>query len=212
MEKRDKGIRYKIKWFLNIIKNGLFLHGIRNTFAKIGLDFMPYYWELGSINIEPPQIRDDNSKYELSVFGVKEITYIKNNVIGIDHKDLMSDLNNGSTCLGIKYNGEIAIYSFIKHQTFLFRDREFIINPTESYVHNTYTFENYRGRNLAPYLRYQSYQYFKDKGITKYYSISEYFNKPTLRYKRKLNVKPLKLYLSVILFKKWSFNFTLKTY
>ena len=212
MEAGKKTFFDKIIWISNIIKNGLFWHGIRNTLAKIGLDFMPYFWEIGSIDIEPPRIRDDESKYKLSVFGEEEITYIKKNVIGISHKDLMSDLKNGDTCLGIKKGDKISVYSFIKHETFSIRGREFELKPSEGYVHNTYTFEDFRGKNLAPYLRYQSYQYLKGKGIDTYYSISEYFNKPTLKYKKKLNVKPLELYLSVILFKRWVFNFTLKSY
>ena len=188
------------------------MQAIRNNLAKIGFDFMPYFWEIGSIDIEPPRIRDDESKYQLSVFGEEEITFIKNNVIGIAHKNLMNDLKNGDTCLGIKNEEEISVYSFIKHQTFSFRGRKFEIKPLEGYIHNTYTFEAFRGRNLAPYLRYQSYEHLKAKGIDKYYSISEYFNKPTLKYKKKLNIKPQKLYLSVILFKRWVFNFTLKSY
>jgi hypothetical protein len=212
MEAGNSDLSYKFKWISKIIKNGLFWHGIRNTFAKIGFDFMPYFWEIGSIDITPPRIRDDESKYQLSVFGEKEITFIKKTVIGIAHKDLMNDLKNGDTCLGIKKNEKIAIYSFIKHQSFSFRGRDFVMKPHEAYVHNTYTFEAYRGKNLAPYLRYQSYEYLKNKGINTYYSISEYLNKPALRYKKKLNVKPLKLYLNVTLFKRWVFNFILKSY
>jgi len=212
MEAGKKNLFYKIKWFFNIVENGLFWHGIRNTMAKIGLDFMPYYWEIGSIDIEAPKIRDDKSKYQLSIFEDQEITYIKNNVLGIGHKDLRNDLKNGDTCLGIKYEDEIAVYSFVKHNNFSFRDRNFVLKPSEAYIHNTYTFEAFRGKNLAPYLRYQCYEYFKSKDVKNYYSISEYFNKPTLKYKRKINVKPKKLYLSIVLFKRRVFNFTLKSY
>lgn len=212
MESSEKSLSYKIKWISNIVKNGLFWHGVRNRLAKIGFDFMPYFWEIGSIDIEPPKIRDDQSKYHLSLFKEKEIAFIKKNVIGIAHKDLINDLKNGDTCLGIKKGDKISVYSFIKHQPFSFRGRKFNIKPSEGYVHNTYTFEAFRGKNLAPYLRYQCYEYLKSKGINRYYSISEYFNKPTLRYKQKLNVKPLKLYLNITLFKKWVFNFTLKSY
>ena len=212
MEANKKGVFYKIKWICTIINNGLFWHGVRNRFAKIGLDFMPYFWELGSPNIEPPKIRGEDSEYQLSAFSEKEINFIKNNVIGIEHKDLIQDLKNGDTCLGIKYNEIISAYSFVKHQSFSFRGRTFVLRPTEGYVHNTYTFEDFRGKNLAPYLRYQTYEYLKNRDISRYYSISEYFNKSTLRYKQKLDVKPLKLYLSVILFKSLVFNFTLKKY
>lgn len=212
MEVGEKNIQYRYNWLKAIIKNGLLWQGLRNQLAKIGIDIMPYYWEIGTTLINEPKLRDDPSLYEISVFGEKELIYAKNNIIGIEHKNLLKDLNEGETCLGIKKNGDISIYTFIKHKDFKFRHRQFKIRPNEGYVHNTYTFERYRGLNLAPYLRYHCYQFFKEKGITTYYSISEYFNKPTLRYKQKLQVKPLKLYLSIILFKKWNFNYTLKTY
>lgn len=212
MEKGKNGLVSKLKWFYTLTKNGLFIHGVRNNLAKIGLDFMPYYWEIGSTDIEPPKIRDEESQYKLSVFGKEEITFVKSNIIGIAHKDLMSDIEDGDICLGIKKNGSIAVYSYIKQCAFNFRGRKFEINSSEAYIHNTYTFENFRGKNLAPYLRYQSYKHLKEEGVKKFYSISEYFNKPTLRYKQKLNVRPLALYLSVILFKKWTLNFKLKSY
>ena len=212
MEAGKQNFSDRIKWIKNILRNGLFWQGIRNRLAKIGIDIMPYYWEIGSINIDPPKLRDDATKYHLSVFGEEEITFAKQNIIGIDHKDLIQDLRDGDTCLGIKKDGKIAIYSYVKHGDFTIRGRHFSLKPNEGYVHNTYTFEEFRGLNLAPYLRFQSYKHLKSKGIDTYYSISEYLNKPTLRYKQKLSVKPLKLYLSVILFKKLSYNFTLKSY
>ena len=35
-------------------------------------------------------------------FGVEELTYVKQNIIGIGHKDLIADLQSGDICLGIK--------------------------------------------------------------------------------------------------------------
>ncbi len=212
MEGNKSGCSYRIHWLSNIIKHGLFWHGVRNNLAKIGLDFMPYYWETGSNNIKPPKIRGDASGYKLSKFGEEDIKYIEKTIIGIEHKDLLSDIKNGDVCLGIKHEKAIAVYTFIKMRPFEFRGRKFDLKPNESYLHSMYTFEDFRGKNLAPFLRYQSYEYLRDMNIEKYYSISEYFNKATLRFKKKLKVEPIMLCLSVILFKKWTFNFTLKTF
>ena len=212
MEKSKKGFLDRISSISTLTKNGLFLHGLRNNLARLGIDLMPYYWEIGSTDIETPKIRDDESLYKVSFFDVEELTYVKQNIIGIGHKNLIADLQSGDICLGIKKNEKIAIYSFIRSRDFEFRGRQFKIKPNEGYVCNTYTFEDFRGKNLAPYLRCQSYKLLKEKGIDTYYSISEYLNTPTLRYKRKLNVKPIQLFLSVILFKRWQFNFTLKNY
>lgn len=213
MEGDKTGISYRIQWFSNIIKHGLFWHGVRNNLAKIGLDFMPYYWvEEATSPIKPPQLRGDDTNYEISIFGETEINYIKDTIIGIEQKDLLADLKNGEICIGLKNKGHIAAYMFIKSKPFTFRKRYFDLQPTESYLHSMYTFEAYRGKNIAPYLRFHSYQYLEKEHIKTYYSVSEYFNKSTIKFKEKLNSKPIKLYLSVLFFKKWSSNFTLKRY
>ncbi|NNE31857.1 MAG: GNAT family N-acetyltransferase [Winogradskyella sp.] len=213
MEGDKSGLSYRIKWISNILKHGLFLHGVRNNLAKIGFDFMPYYWvEEATSPISPPQIRGEDKKFELSTFGELEINHIKNTIIGIEQKDLLADLKNGEICIGLKHNQEIAAYMFIKRKPFSFRKRFFKLKSTESYLHSMYTFEAYRGKNLAPYLRYHSYDFLRKMNITTFYSVSEYFNKSTIRFKKKLNSKPKKLYLSLVLFKKWTFNFKIKNY
>ncbi|GGW64414.1 acetyltransferase (GNAT) family protein [Winogradskyella epiphytica] len=213
MEGDKKGISYRIKWFSNIIQHGLFWHGVRNNLAKIGFDFMPYYWVKEATSpFEPPQIRGSNKNFKVSTFGEDEINYIKNTIIGIEQKDLLSDLKNGEICIGLKDNDTIAAYMFIKCKPFTFRKRYFKLSPGESYLHSMYTFEDYRGKNLAPYLRYHSYKHLQGLGIEHFFSVSEYFNKSTIKFKKKLNSEPVKLYLSVVLFKKWTKNFTLKSY
>lgn len=213
MEGDKTGLSYRIKWLSNIIKHGLFWHGVRNNLAKIGLDLMPYYWVKEATSpITPPKLRGEDTNFEISIFGETEINYIKDTVIGIEQKDLLADLKNGEICIGLKNSGEIAAYMFIKCKPFTFRNRYFNLMDTESYLHSMYTFESYRGKNIAPYLRYQSYKYLEKENIKTYYSVSEYFNKSTIRFKEKLNSKPINLYLSVLLFKRWNYNFTLKSY
>ena len=213
MEGDKTDLSYRIQWFSNILKHGLFWHGVRNNLAKIGLDFMPYYWvEEANSPITPPLIKGETTTYEISKFGETEINYIKDTIIGIEQKDLLADLKNGEMCIGLKNDNQIAAYMFIKCQPFIFRNRSFNLKDTESYLHSMYTFESYRGKNIAPYLRYHSYKYLEKENIKTYYSVSEYFNKSTIRFKEKLNSKPIKLFLSVVLFSKWSFNYTLKTF
>jgi len=213
MEGNKSGLSYRIKWITNIIKHGLFWHGVRNNFAKIGIDIMPYYWvSEATQTIEPPEIRGNDKNFVLSVFGEKEIAFIKNTIIGIEEKDLMADLKNGEICIGLKNNGIIAAYMFIKRQPFTFRNRYFHLKSNESYLHSMYTFEDYRGRNLAPYLRYYSYIHLENEGVDTFLSVSEYFNKSTIKFKKKLKSQPIYLFMSVVLFKKWTYSFKIKSY
>ena len=213
MEGIKKGLSYRVKWLSNIIKHGLFWHGVRNNLAKIGLDFMPYYWvEEATSPITPPLIGGQDGNFKISIFDETEINFIKKTIIGIEQKDLLADLKNGEICIGLKSNENIVAYMFVKCKPFMFRKRYFDLKPTESYLHSMYTFEDYRGKNSAPYLRYHSYKYLEKENITTYYSVSEYFNKSTIKFKEKLNSKPIKLFLSVLFFKRWYCNFTLKSY
>ncbi|WP_179345208.1 GNAT family N-acetyltransferase [Winogradskyella ursingii] len=213
MEVGEKGLSERVIWLKNIIKNGLFLHGVRNNLAKIGLDFMPYYLFKSSLDTTTPQyIKGDKLDLKLSVFGEPEVNYVKNAIIGIEGKDLLQNLKNGETCIGIKHNDEIVAYSFMRRQPFYFRKRYFHLGENDSYFHSTYVFENYRGKNIAPYLRYQRFNLLEKQGVLYHYSISEYFNKSAIKFQKKTNAQTVALYLSVILFNKWTMNFTLKNY
>jgi hypothetical protein len=213
MEVGRKDKFYKVKWFWNIMRHGLFLHGVRNQLAKIGIDIMPYYWvQEATEPITPPNIRGDASGFKVSYFGEEEIKEVKSTIIGIEGKDLLDDLKNGQLCIGIKHNENIAAYMFIKRENFTFRKKTFELKENESYMHSMYTFESYRGKNLAPFLRYNCYELAKEKGINVNYSVTEYFNKSTIKFKKKLNSKPVKLLVSIVLFKKYTKNITLKNY
>jgi hypothetical protein len=68
----------------------------------------------------------------------------------------------------------------------------------------------YRGRNLAPFLRYAVYEHLNRSGHTKLYSITEYFNTPAVKFKEKLGARQLKLGLCVRFFNRWKWGITLK--
>ena len=164
---------------------------------------MSYYWvKEATYTIASPAlilIRGKLKDFEISTFGEEELIYIKKTIIGIENKDLLTDLKNGEICIGLKHKDEIAAYMFIKCRPFTFRRRDFKLKPVDSYLHNMYTLEAFRGKNLAHYLRYYSYKLLEKKGVTNFYSISDYFNKSTIKFKKKLTSKPLYLYLSVVL-------------
>ena len=213
MEKSKNGILNRLKCIATYIKYGLFLHGVRNNLAKIGLDFMPYYYcKSLSSKVNSDQIKTPDLDLKLSIFGKTEINYIKNSILGIGDNILFQDLDNGVTCIGLKKDDDIVAFLFIRSQTFYFRNRLFNLNENEHFFVFMYVYENYRGKGIAPYLRYQCYKLLEKEGVNTFYSISEYFNFSAIKYQKKFNAKPLELCLSIKLFKKNIWNFTLKKY
>lgn len=205
---------YKIQWFSNIIKNGLLFYGIRNRFAKIGLDFDPFYWVLeASSPCQQPEIKDENpSKYIFDHIALDEIIEIGKTKRGMSKEELLRGYQEGQICIGLRHDNEIAAYMFIELNDFNYNRKKFELKDNEAYLLNMYTFESYRGKNLAPYLRYKSYGLLKDLGRDRVYSVSAYFNRSTIKFKKKLNAKHTKLFLYVILFGKYHSHFLLRTY
>ena len=211
IKKEDKF--YRVKWFWNIVKNGLFLLGVRNRLARIGIDIMPYYWvKEGAVMQNPPEIRGDNTGFSLVQLNEKDLIGIHDNITGLEHKKPIENLKKGDLCYGIKKDGSIAAYMFTQFGELHFRGATFVLAEDEAYLKDMYTFEASRGKNMAPYLRYQVYLLLREKGYKNFYSISEYFNKSTLKFKAKLNAVNEKLMLSIKIGAKKPMNWTLRRY
>jgi hypothetical protein len=211
VKKSEKVSVFKRYWL--IIKNGLFLFGLTNRLAKIGIDINPYYWVQEEFEpCEVPIVRGGSSHFNLRELTVEEFKVVAH----IDEKKelekMINGLENGQLCIALEDKGRVAAYTFAALNNFSFKGKHYDLKPNEAYLLNMWTFHDYRGRNIAPYLRYKVYELLGKKGIDTKYSITDYFNKSSIKFKKKLNSKPLYLYLHISLFNKLKWHFTLKKY
>ncbi len=198
----------KIALIRQKFRHGLVLFSIRNILASYGLDFGPYYWvQEGTSDIDPPKIKDDESKYTLRSLGVHEIGVMET-ISGVELDKLKKGLLEGRMqCIGLLCEEKVAALMFIEFGTIENRKRKFVLKDNEAYLSNMYTFHAFRGKNLAPYLRYKSYVLLRERGIDTFYSITACWNKSSHRFKKKLGAQPKELLLSIVWFKKWYWNF-----
>lgn len=201
-----------LKKYWGIIKNGLFWFGLRNRVALLGIDINPYYWVQEEFETcKVPVIKDDVSKYSLKQLTIDEVKLITKHR-GSYYQEIIEDFERGQLCIALEKNGEIACYTFVELNDFNFHGRHFKLKSNEAYLLYMWTFHDYRGKNLAPYLRYQTYRFLEKRDVDVKYSITQYFNKSSIKFKNKLNAKHLYLFLNITLFKKIEWNFTLKKY
>lgn len=201
------------KRFWNVIKNGLFFHGLRNRLARIGINIMPYYWVQEEVQqCEEPHVKGGVSEYKLRELSLEELILICKDIDNFNLDDLKKDFENCDICLGLENNKEIAAYTCIGLNNFIFNHKEIEINDNEAYLFNMWTFHTFRGRNLAPYLRYKSYEMLNEMGRDAKYSITEYFNKSSIKFKNKLNSRHLKLYIYIELFGMIKKHYLIKSY
>jgi hypothetical protein len=125
---------------------------------------------------------------------------------------LLKRLSAGWLCIGIKHHDEIAAYMWCSLRECNSPYLSFYLREDEACLLDARTFSSYRGKNLAPYLRVQLYKHLRQMGRTKFISITQYFNTPSLRFKKKLNAKPQKLYVYICLFRKYKRVILLKRY
>nr|WP_299385453.1 GNAT family N-acetyltransferase [Allomuricauda sp.] len=212
MKSRESGKFYKFQLLFIRIKHGLFLFTLRSFLSKIGLDFMLFYWELeGSQEMAEPEIRNTKETYEVTPLAKSDLTALKN-LSFINYDKLLESFDRGAKVIGLKNKDEIAAFTCVEYSDFIFRKKRFELHDNEAYLLNMYTFQSHRGKNLAPFLRYQVYQMLKKEGVGRIYSVTDYLNKSSIKFKRKLGAKPLVLYFSVIFFKRLHWTFALKRY
>jgi hypothetical protein len=125
---------------------------------------------------------------------------------------LQRRLEKGKLCFGAKYRGELAAFTWFELDLL---DAGRYCRPLardEAYLFDAYTPIPYRGKGIAPHIRYLGYKELEKLGRTRLYSISLYFNTPAVNFKRKLGARFLELRLLVRVFRKWSRDVRIKRY
>ena len=185
-----------------------FFDGLR----RLGIVAVPYYLVLEGIFDRPlPHLETGFEEYDMGYLGPEDMKAISAiPVRNISEKKLISMLMEGKKCFGIKYKGELAAFTWCDFDRYNFRWYKFLLKDNEAYLFDAYTLMPFRGKGIAPYIRYQFYKELAKAGRHRFYSISDCFNAPSIKFKEKMNAKFLELRLSVGLFRKWSFDLRLK--
>lgn len=120
------------------------------------------------------------------------------------------NLEDGCLCFGLKYKGDIVAFAWCNlrkcHEVY-----PFLLKEDEVYLTGAFTFKAYRGMNLAPFIRKKLSSQLWEMGRTKFYSLTNVFNTPAIKFKNKLKAKPLKIILSIKLFDKYDWKFMMRS-
>ena len=127
---------------------------------------------------------------------------------------MLQMLSEGCKCMGIKYKGSIVSYLWYNLQKCESQllSFSFELKENEAYFLGGRTLKAYQGHALAPYLMYQAYKHLAQIGRTKFYGIIYFSNISSIKYHRKLNAKPIKLFMNVKFLNKYNRNILLKRY
>ena len=195
------------------LRYGLIWQAIRNRIEKMGLDIRPFYLMQEDFrNHAVPKIKNDDNEFIFCELSREEVNQKWKYAPGYSLEKLMELFDEGKKCYGVMHKGEIVAFMWVDFKNWMFTGRSVPIKENEAYLTHMYTLESYRGRNIAPFLRYHCMQALSQTGKDIYYSVTEYFNTSAARYKKKLDSKKILFGISVILFKKHARFYILKRY
>ena len=197
------------------IRQGLFFQVLRDRLAKIGINISPFYWMKESLtNLPPPLINGNPADYTFSFFGINDIETINNlpERQAFNKQVFPSLLDKGKKCFGVKFKGEIAAFTWFDLEKSNSHSYPVAMKDNEAYLFDMYVLKNFRGKNIAPALRHKSYSVLKSMGRDTCYSITEYFNTPSFKFKQKLQARVIFKGLYVNLFKKVQKRWVLRRY
>jgi len=192
------------------IRHGMILNVIIRRLDKIGIEINPFYWIREAV--DPKSLENIKGKfkdYTFNFFGPEEMKIIgqfPDRSRGLREEKLIERLDEGKKCFGAKFKGEIAAFTWFNFNECTFPHCYAQLKQGEAYLFDMFVHPKFRGKNLAPYLRYQQYLALQEMGIKSLYSVSEYFNKPAVNFKKKLNANFLEAIWYIKLFNKWEWR------
>jgi len=127
-------------------------------------------------------------------------------------EELTKRLKEGKRCYGAKIEGRIAAFTWADLREFGTRTRRFLLQEDEAYLFDAYTLPGHRGKGLAPVVRYYAYERLEDMGKKRLYSITDFFNVPSLRFKKKLGAKIIELRMLFLVFNRKIFDIRLRKF
>lgn len=97
-------------------------------------------------------------------------------------------------CLVVRHRGRIVAYSWCNLRECSYRSLALPLRPDEAYLYGARTFREYRGKNIAPFLRGHLHRHLRQLGRTRMLSMSDTLNSAAMRFKSKIGARRLRLY------------------
>jgi hypothetical protein len=180
----------------------------------LGINIMPFYLFLkGPFNKAIPQLETGFDEYTIGLLGpqdMKEMSEIP--FRNISEEMLLKRLRDGNLCFGIKYQDRLAAFIWCDLKSCNFKGCYLTLKEDEAYIFDVFTLIPFRRKGIASYLRHDINKELAKFGRYKFYSVSEYFNIPSVKFNNKLGGKTMDMGLLIELFHRWHFTLRLKRY
>jgi ribosomal protein S18 acetylase RimI-like enzyme len=179
------------------VKHGLLMQRLVERLRRIGVDFSPFLLFREGVTVHQTEWPELAREFPSSVLEPGDVPAVAACTPWNTEQIVRARLAKGDLCVVLKSGGEIAGYTWADLERVSDSTFAFPLGPGEAYLYDAYVAPKFRGRSLAPYLRTESYKHLRAAGRHAFYSISDFFNTPAIKFKRKLNAEVVRLYLQI---------------
>ena len=196
----------------------MLLHGLLGYLRNVGISIYPYYLVKEQcipasdlqVSIEPKL--DSLTTSFLTADEIDRVMKPQEEARAEKGYTARQRIADECLCFGVKKEQKIIAYTWCDLKVCNHEPLPISLESSEVYLFDMYTFEECRGKNIAPFMRHKLYSHLIEMGRTDFLSISDAFNSASKRFKGKLGAHPIKLYTYIKLGKLFERNFLLKNY
>lgn len=178
--------------------------------ARLGIHVTPFVTILeGATPLSRPPLDAEFRFSELTAADIKDLLELEPTCTSDKQ---LARFTEGKRCFGLWHGSRLVAKTWcdLEEITSPWGPRR--LNSGEVYLFSAFSDPSYRGRDLAPALRFACYEALRNCGFTRFYSYSAFFNRPARRFKQKLGGVEQELRLHIGLLDRWSKTVTLKRY
>lgn len=174
-----------------------------NGMGFLGFEIHPFYVFLEGIRADvAPPAKQPVERLEVGFLRSEHVPAIATFPDRkIPERTFIERFSKGDLCLGARRGDELVAFSWASLGLWSYWGR-LELNESEAYLYDAYTALPHRGRGIAPALRYRLYEELEKYGKTRFYSVSERLNRPSLRFKVKLGATIIDSGIHMILLKR----------
>jgi len=180
-----------------ILRYAMLTQRILGRLKWLGLDIHLYY-----LIREGPLAHDMNrpeltAEFSSSVLTQDDVPAVAALSTWATLENVQGRFDKGHLCVLLKHEEHIAGYTWADFVEINDTTCNYELQPGEAYLYDAFIAPDYRGQALAPYMRFECYEHLRHADRYTFYSLSDYFNKPAIRFKQKLNADIIRLYLHI---------------
>jgi ribosomal protein S18 acetylase RimI-like enzyme len=181
---------------LNDLKHGLATQRAIERLGRVGVTLDPYVLFREGVRPHQTEWPELAPEFPSSVLEASDIAAVAA-CVSRTEEQIQARLDKGHLCILVRNGERIAGYTWADFDEVNDAACDYELRPGEAYLYDAFIAPEFRGRSLAPYLRVESYKHLRHAGRHTFYSISDRFNRPAIKFKEKLNAEAIRLYLRV---------------